>query len=82
MKVSVIVPNYNHAIFLYRRLDSILRQTYSDFEIIILDDCSTDGSRNIIEQYRSNPKVSNIIYNETNSGTGFMQWVKGLRTAE
>lgn len=37
-KVSVIVPNYNHARFLERRLESILTQTYQDFELIILDD--------------------------------------------
>ena len=50
-KVSVIVPNYNHASYLPQRLDSILTQTYQDFELIILDDCSSDHSRKIIEKY-------------------------------
>ena len=40
--VTVVVPNYNHAHFLPERLDSILRQTFQDFELIRLDDCSTD----------------------------------------
>ncbi|MBR6418512.1 MAG: glycosyltransferase family 2 protein, partial [Bacteroidales bacterium] len=43
--VSVIVPNYNHAPYLKQRIDSILAQTYQDFELILLDDNSTDGSR-------------------------------------
>jgi GT2 family glycosyltransferase len=40
--VSVIVSNYNHARFLRQRIDSVLGQTYQDFELILLDDCSTD----------------------------------------
>ncbi len=66
--VSVIVPNYNHASFLKQRINSILEQTYQDFELILLDDCSTDNSREILEQYRSNPHVSHIAHNEINSG--------------
>jgi len=82
MKVSVIVPNYNHGKFLARRIESILAQTYKNFEVIILDDCSTDESKDIIEQYRSNPKLSDIIYNETNSGSVFKQWLKGIQAAK
>lgn len=79
--VSVLIPNYNHAPFLQQRIDSILAQTFQDFEIIILDDCSTDNSKEIIEKYRNNPKISHIIYNETNSGTTFKQWEKGIKIA-
>ena len=56
--VSVIIPNYNHAPYLKERIDSVLNQTYQDFEVIILDDCSPDNSVEVIEQYRSNPHVS------------------------
>lgn len=77
-KVSVIIPNYNHSNFLTERIDSVIQQTYQDFEVIILDDCSTDNSREIIEAYRTHPKVSNIIYNEINSGSTFKQWNKGV----
>ena len=80
--VSIIVPNYNHSKFLEQRLASIFNQTYQAFEVIILDDCSTDNSRDIIERYRSNPKVSNIIYNEVNSGSPFKQWYKGIQLAK
>lgn len=79
--VSVIVPNYNHAPFLRQRIDSILGQTYQDFELILLDDCSTDGSREVMEQYRSNPHVSHIVYSESNSGSAFRQWDKGIALA-
>jgi glycosyltransferase involved in cell wall biosynthesis len=80
-RVSVIVPNYNHARFLKQRLDSVLGQTYQDFELLILDDASTDNSREIIEGYRSHPKVVHIEYNQINSGTPFKQWNKGMRLA-
>lgn len=81
MKVSVIIPNYNHAPYLRQRIESILNQTFQDFEMILIDDCSTDGSREIIESYRSNPKVSHIVYNEANSGSAFIQWDKGIALA-
>jgi len=80
--VSVIIPNYNHAFYLKQRIDSILGQTYQDFEIIILDDCSTDKSRDILEQYSSHSKVSQVIYNDNNSGTTFKQWQKGIELAQ
>jgi glycosyltransferase involved in cell wall biosynthesis len=79
--VSVIVPNYNHSSFLKRRLDSIFNQSFQDFEVIILDDFSSDNSRQIIDLYREHPKVSKIIYNEQNSGSTFFQWKKGLSVA-
>ena len=80
--VSVIVPNYNHAPYLKQRIESILDQTYQDFELILLDDCSTDGSRDVMEGYRSNPHVSHIVYNENNSGSAFRQWNKGIELAK
>lgn len=80
--VSVIVPNYNHAPFLNKRIDSILGQTYQDFELILLDDCSTDNSCDILEQYRNNPHMSHIVYGESNSGSAFRQWDKGISLAK
>jgi glycosyltransferase involved in cell wall biosynthesis len=79
-KVSVIVPNYNHARFLPRRIDSILGQTFQDFELILLDDCSTDASRSILFQYAGKSRVR-IEFNEVNSGTPFKQWNKGVGLA-
>ena len=80
--VSVIVPNYNHAQFLKQRIDSILNQTFTDYELIILDDCSTDNSKEIIDSYADSKKLSHIVYNDTNSGSLFSQWQKGLALAQ
>ena len=81
-QVSVIVPNYNHAPYLRQRLDSIFNQTFQDFEVIILDDCSTDNSKEVIEEYRNRSQVSHVVYNETNSGSPFKQWAKGFDLAQ
>jgi glycosyltransferase involved in cell wall biosynthesis len=81
-KVSVIIPNYNHERFLTERIDSVLNQTYRDFEVILLDDCSTDNSRRIISRYESHPLVRQTIFNESNSGSTFKQWNKGARVAQ
>ena len=81
-KVSIVIPNYNHARFLERRIQSVLNQTYQDFEVIYLDDCSNDNSRDIIEKYKNNEKVSKVIINSENSGSTFKQWNKGIKQAK
>ena len=78
--VSVIVPNYNHARYLRQRIESVLGQTYQDFEVILLDDCSTDESRSVLGEYAKDPRVR-IEFNEKNSGSTFKQWNKGVRLA-
>lgn len=79
--VSVIVPNYNHASFLKQRLESVFTQTFQDFEVVLLDDCSTDDSKLILEHYRYHPKVSHLVFNKNNSGSPFKQWKKGIDLA-
>lgn len=80
--VSVVVLNYNYARYLPERMESIFSQTFQDYEVILLDDCSTDNSKEIIEQYRNHPKVSAIVYNDQNSGSPFKQWRKGVEMAK
>lgn len=77
-KVSVIIPNYNHAPYLKQRIDSVLNQTFQDFEVIILDDCSTDNSWEVIKDYENHPNIIHIERNKVNSGSPFMQWTKGI----
>jgi glycosyltransferase involved in cell wall biosynthesis len=81
MKVSVIIPNYNHAVYLKERIESVLNQSFQDFEVIILDDGSTDNSKEVIDSYKNHPKISRIVYNEINSGSTFSQWEKGIEMA-
>lgn len=82
--VSVIIPNYCHARYLDERIQSVLNQTYQNFEVIILDDCSPDegASKAVIEKYRNDPHVLRIIYNDINSGSTFKQWEKGIGLAK
>lgn len=82
-KVSAIVPNYNHGRFLAQRLDSILAQTYPNIDILVLDDCSKDDSREVIDSYVARyPDRIRTIYNETNSGGVFKQWRKGVEAID
>jgi len=81
-EISVIVPNYNHARFLPQRLESIFNQTFQDFEVILLDDCSTDNSVEILKGYSKRPNVSHFIVNKRNSGGTFKQWRKGIGLAK
>lgn len=81
-RVSVIVPNYNYAQYLNQRIDSILNQTFSDIEIILLDDASSDNSSDILNNYKNHPLVTHLIINEINSGSPFLQWEKGITLAQ
>ena len=59
--VTVYITNYNYAAYIEQSIESVLNQTFQEFELIIIDDGSTDQSREIIERFRSNKKVR-IIY--------------------
>ncbi len=81
-KVSVVVPNYNYARFLPARIESVLNQTYENYELILLDDASQDGSLEILRQYSDNAHVSVLDVNSSNSGSPFIQWQKGISLAQ
>jgi glycosyltransferase involved in cell wall biosynthesis len=85
ISISVVIPNYNYEKFLYQRLYSILSQKYKLYEIIILDDCSKDNSRETIDDLYN--KLSSFIsikkvYNKENSGSAFKQWKKGFELSK
>lgn len=80
--ISIIVPNYNHSNYLRQRLECIFNQTYPNFEVILLDDCSSDRSQEIILEYVKNSKVSHRVFNDANSGNTFLQWKKGIELAK
>ncbi|MCD7999268.1 MAG: glycosyltransferase [Clostridiales bacterium] len=82
-KVSIIVPCYNHAQYLKRRLDSIYSQTYKNYEVILLDDASTDNSVTILKEYAvKHSDNTRLFLNNENSGGVFHQWKKGISVSE
>ena len=84
-EISVIVPVYNAELYLKPMLDSVLQQSFKNFELIIINDGSTDGSQDIIDQYQK--KDSRIkAYQQENQGqsaarNNALQYVKGKFTA-
>ena len=80
--VSVIIPMYNAAKYVGDCLESILAQTFQDFEVIIVDDCSTDSSREIVESYT--PKFNGrltLLQLDCNTGSGAVPRNAGLKFA-
>lgn len=67
-KVSIIIPVYNVATFLRKALDSVIKQTLEDIEIICVDDCSTDNSFEILQEYAQKDSRVKIIKQEKNQG--------------
>jgi len=63
VKISVILPVYNCEHFIYKAINSVLNQTFEDFELIIVDDCSTDNTVGIIRKF--NDKRIQLIVKET-----------------
>jgi len=70
-RVSVIMPNYNCEQYIEKAIESILGQTYFDFEFIIIDDCSIDESWNIILEYQKKDSRIRAFRNEKNRGISF-----------
>lgn len=80
--VSVVVPNFNYARYLPQRIESVLNQTFTDFEVILLDDASTDNSVEVMRRYaETDNRISRIEVNATNSGSPFLQWERGVKLA-
>jgi glycosyltransferase involved in cell wall biosynthesis/SAM-dependent methyltransferase len=67
-EISVIMPSYQHARFLSDAIDSVLLQSFTDIELIIIDDGSRDGSQNIIRNYAIHDPRIKPIFHPTNQG--------------
>ncbi len=82
-KVSVVVPNYNYDQYLRRRLRTIIDQQYPIYEIVFLDDASSDASvmlaEDLLDEYSG---LKQIIVNDENSGSVFKQWKKGIEALQ
>jgi glycosyltransferase involved in cell wall biosynthesis len=83
--VSIVVPNYNHVRYLPSRLASILDQTWRDFELVLLDDASSDGSRELLERFQAEAAgrgiAARLVANAANGGSPFAQWNRGVELA-
>jgi glycosyltransferase involved in cell wall biosynthesis len=81
MFVSVITPNFNCEKYIAQTIESVITQTYENWEMIIVDDCSTDNSINIIEKYVNNEKRIKLIKLDKNSGVSNARNI-GLQNAK
>ncbi|BCW93432.1 MAG: hypothetical protein KatS3mg007_1326 [Thermoanaerobaculum sp.] len=78
--VSVVVTNFNHGRYLPKRLETILNQSFQDFELILVDDASTDGSAEWLSSFQSMPRVTVKLFKQ-NSGSPFGRWGEALSIA-
>ena len=79
-KVSIIIPTYNRAKLLSRAIKSVLDQTFKDFELIIVDDGSTDNTKGVVEEFQKKDSRIKYIWQE-NSGAPAKPKNTGIRQA-
>ncbi|MGY5851257.1 glycosyltransferase family 2 protein [Salegentibacter sp. F14] len=79
--VSVIMPAYNSGRFIKASIESVIKQTYSNWELIVIDDASEDQTLEIIKDYAAKDKRFKIILNEKNQGAGVSR-NKGIKEAK
>ena len=68
MKVSIVMSAYNCELFLEQALESIINQSYQEFEYIVFDDASIDSTKKIIQNFSNKDSRINPIYNDVNKG--------------
>src|SRR5438876_12332186 len=78
-RVSFVVTNYNYARFLPQAIDSLLGQSFTDLELIVVDDNSTDNSGEVLDRYAADPRIR-IVRHTTNTGS-IRAYNEGLQLA-
>lgn len=78
--VSILIPNYNHGNYLSETIESVLNQSFQDFEVIIADNASTDNSREVIESYTKRDARITGIFHGSNLGP-IPNWISALQKA-
>jgi len=79
-KISIIMPNYNSQPFIKESMESVIAQTYKNWELIVVDDVSTDASYEIVEEYREKDKRIQLIKLDNNVGPAIAR-NKGIKEA-
>lgn len=67
-RISIIIPTYNSNLFIKRAIESIIHQTFTDWELLIVDDCSTDNTKEIIQEFIDQDQRIQLLTTITNSG--------------
>ena len=70
-ELTIIIPCFNAEKFLNKCIDSILNQKYNNFDLILINDCSTDNTLNIIKSYKKKYDFIKVINNSSNMGAGY-----------
>jgi hypothetical protein len=81
-RISVVVPNYNYARYLRQRLTSIRVQTFPIFEVIVLDDASTDDSLAVLDELAQEMPELRVVRNDRNGGSVIKQWARAVAEAK
>lgn len=80
MKISVFITSYNQKFYLKQSIESVLNQSLRPFEIVVVDDCSTDGSRELLQNFAGTyPDLFKCVYNDVNQGVVNVR-IKALNT--
>ena len=80
--ISIIVPLYNSEKYIHETILSVVNQTYPNWELIIIDDCSSDNSVNIVKKFMQNDKRVKLITNDVNFGSAAKPRNIGIRHAK
>src|ERR1700691_6171602 len=67
-KVSVLIPTYNYARYLAEAIESVLEQDFQDFELLIVDDCSSDNTAEVVQPFCARDARVRFAVNPTNLG--------------
>ena len=69
-KIDIIIPNYNNGEFLDKSIRSVIKQSFKNWRIYIVDDSSTDNSKSILKKYKNNKKIK-LFYLKRNMGPSY-----------
>ena len=71
LKISIVMPSFNSSRFIHKSIESVISQTYKNWELLIVDDCSTDDTYDIAKEYERNDNRIKVFRNDTNRGAAF-----------